>query len=87
MALPQLRPFPSYFTDVEQQWRWQNSALICELNGLFLFTAIGTTGGFAKGLWGAVAVTGRVYHRILNPEEGAHLAFHKPCWSPYPLCS
>ena len=65
-------PFPSYFIDVEKQWRRQNSSLICKLNGLFSFTAIGTTGGFAKGLWGAVAVTGRVYHCILNPEEGAH---------------
>ena len=72
LTLPLLPPYPIYFTDVMDQWRPRAASFIRKLNGLFSFTAIGTTGGFAKGLWGAVAVTGRVYHRILSPESGAH---------------
>ena len=70
--LPRLPQYPDYFLDVVEQWRRQNSFFVRKLNNLFSFTAIGVTGGFARGIWGAVAITGRVYHRLLSPETGAH---------------
>ena len=72
LSLPLLPPYPVYFTDIIEEWRSRTASFIRIVNGHFSFAAIGTTGGFAKGFWGAVLVTGRVYHRILSPETGRH---------------
>ena len=50
--------------------RW--SQFLRRLNNLYSFTAIGVTSGGFTPAGGAVAITGRVYHRILNPTEGEH---------------
>lgn len=47
-------------------------SFIRKLNGLFSFTAISVSSGDFTPAYGAVAITGRVNHRILDPENGAH---------------
>lgn len=70
--LPRLPEYPEYWTRAMQPYQARCNLFIRRLNNLYSFTAIGVTSGGFTPAGGAVAITGRVYHRVLNPEEGAH---------------
>ncbi|KAF8473836.1 hypothetical protein BDZ91DRAFT_339952 [Kalaharituber pfeilii] len=71
--LPLLRPLPVTFQDLLHNNLINFSALSRVANNLFAFTAIGSTGEFIHYHGPAnVAITGRVYHRLLDLETGNH---------------
>ena len=70
--LPRLPEYPDHWVRAMEPHRARWSQFIRRLNNLYSFTAIGVSSGGFTPARGAVAITGRVYHRILNPTEGEH---------------
>ena len=71
-----LQPLPQTIVEVCDNRSYKISWLSRRINALYAFTAIGTTGEFINfsGL-SNVAVTGRVYHRMLDLSSKGH-SFH-----------
>lgn len=72
VSLPRLPEYPEHWVRAMQPYEPRWNQFIRRLNNLYSFTAIGVTSGGFTPAGGAVAITGRVYHRILNPAEGEH---------------
>ena len=72
LVLPSLPPYPAYWNEAMLPHDVRLGSFIRKLNGLFSFTAIGVSSEGFTPAYGAVAITGRVYHRILDPGDGAH---------------
>ena len=71
--LPSLPPLPYEFTQLIEQSNGEFNKLARVINNLYAFTAIGTTDSFIQFHGPAnVAVTGRIYYRILDLSKPTH---------------
>jgi hypothetical protein len=71
--LPALPSYPRAIEEEFEIYNQQLNSLSRKLNNLFAFTILGVTGGFRKlPAPSNVAITGRVYHQILDLTQGNH---------------
>lgn len=70
---PLLKAYPAAIEDIINTHKRAISSLSRPLNNLFAFSAMGTTGRFIPFQGPAnVAITGRIYHRLLHIDQGSH---------------
>lgn len=73
-VVPALPALPQNISSIAAEQPGQISNLSRRINNLFCFTAIGATSGFQhwQTFQGSVAITGRMYHRVLDVSTPNH---------------